>query len=150
MSSDKIKLTVQHGISLQDEDPLNADSFKLWYKILETSREDVPIELFLFRQRLNQQHYPRLFTGNADWDIKTIDCFSTVCSASDIYSYPVNKPDPNSRLPFFRKSEYTLVLESLNECYNVLHKTDYLLEILLESIRNIENAVETPPRIIEA
>jgi hypothetical protein len=140
---EKIKLIVQHAITLHEEHPLHASSYRLTYRIKETSREDVPVELFLFRKCPNQS------IKNWTEETKTIDHFSTVCSADDLYTYPPNEPDPNMKVPFFRKAEYTLVLETLEKCYNTLHKTDWLLEVLLESIHNLEDAVETPLRVIE-
>jgi hypothetical protein len=138
---EKIRLIVQHAITLHEEHPLHAGSYRLTYRIKETSREDIPVELFLFRKCPNQFVKSRME--------ETTDHFSTVCSADDIYTYPAHEPDPNTKIPFFRRAEYTVVLETLEQCYNTLHKTDELLELLLETIHNLEDAVETPLRVIE-
>jgi hypothetical protein len=133
------ELTCRHDISVFDENPLHVQSYKLLFEILETNDPEIPIELLLFRKISNQN----IELTNT---VKKYDKFVTVCSVSDIYSYPALEPDSCRKEGYFRKSKVEGALNSMDECYRVLNRMKELLTLLLHNFRNFRsNMTETPP-----
>jgi hypothetical protein len=117
---------------VHEEDALNETGYLVTYEILESEVEDLPIELFLFRRQASQQiNKPAGFNDN----------FITVCTLSDVFTYPANEMDCEH--PFFRKSVLKGVVPTMEEANRVLLRIEDLLTSLLRSVKLInQSAVE--------
>ena len=135
---DQFEIKVKHSVTAHEEDALNETGYLVSYEILESSVEDVPIELFLFRRRESQR---------IDKEPGHVDSFVTVCTLSDLFEYQADEPGCDSSM--FRKSKVKLLLPTLQEANRVLLVMEDLLTSLIRSIKLVYAMTPEVTRIIK-
>ena len=129
---------VKHSVTAHEEDALNETGYLVTYEILESSIQDIPIELFLFRRQQSQR---------IDKEPQTRDHFITVCTLSDLFEYPANEVTPGKA--YIRKAAVKGVRPTLEEANAFLLRVEDLLTSLLRSIKLIHNTAVEVERVIK-
>lgn len=74
-----------------------------------------------------------------------VDHFIAICSPFDLATYPANEPDADQDPPFFRKSEFDILLPSVTTVVEVRQSVQNQLLTLLSMLRNLDVLSDEAP-----
>ncbi len=74
-----------------------------------------------------------------------VDHFIAICSPFDLATYPANEPDAEQDPPFFRKSEFDILLPSVATVVEVRQSVQSQLLTLLSMLRNLDALSDEEP-----
>jgi hypothetical protein len=76
---------------------------------------------------------------------EVIDEFIAICSPFDLSTYPANEPDAQQDPPFFRKSEFDILLPSVASVVEVRTSVTSQLVSLLNMLKNLDRLQDEEP-----